>query len=368
MSSRAFKGLGTITTVTLEFSDIQPVEFECELDNPVFLDVCQCWADREANPNQVIHLSLGSEESEDLYFPISALDRIQSSVPIPPGHFIPAERHLVGNDNHELNTDASWMEWVEKCKVENRDPVAMYRYMLDQGVREEDIGHMTGYNPSVPLDISEREDRESIYPLQAENIDESFRIQSDYIELYEIPGLVGKSTCEHLLSLRKNDGVRSDVLRPDGLGRSENRTSNTYRFPNAGSIDPVIRSLQNMFSDMIGVELVYAEPMTLLIYQPGQQFRAHQDFFGKEMPGFDSSDGTVRGGQRKWSVLVFLSQLEPGSGTRFHRIRKEFTPTLGAALVWSNVYPSGNPNHYTQHMGLPVGQKGKYVLTQMFRG
>ena len=63
---------------------------------------------------------------------------------------------------------------------------------------------------------------------------------------------------------------------------------------------------------------------------------------------------TASGGQRTWTVMVYLNAVERGGETLFRRLGRSFTPVPGMALAWNNLHADGTPNHFTLHEALPV--------------
>ena len=353
------------TTVTLTIDGIAPIEFDCYIDNPVFLDICNAWSEKDRSPDLVIHLQLGPEDEDNLYFPVSKLIDFHSTTPVSPEMLMQSNREIQQIEPDSFQLSDTWVHWVEQNLKLGKDVATLYRYMLDHGVDDWEITRLTGYKPSIEPDISERDDREPVEPLSADEMLTEYRINSDYIELYEIKDFFSATECEYLLSLITDNGERSVVDMP--MRVSELRTSNTFRFSNDSTADPLIRKSQMRMARLLGTDLKFAEPATILIYNQGQRFRAHRDYYKGDDPEYQSVDGAMRSGQRKWSSLVYLNDTDVESGTRFHRLRQLFSPKKGSALIWNNLYPSGRANPYSQHSGLPVGAKGKLVYTQMFR-
>ncbi len=108
-----------------------------------------------------------------------------------------------------------------------------------------------------------------------------------------------------------------------------------------------------------------SEPMQGQRYDIGEYFKAHTDWFAPGTNEFDKH--TRRGGQRTWTVMVYLNNVEAGGETRFERIGRDFRPVAGLGLAWNNLKADGSPNAATLHEALPVLQGRKYVITKWFR-
>ena len=98
-------------------------------------------------------------------------------------------------------------------------------------------------------------------------------------------------------------------------------------------------------------------------YDVNQQFKPHTDFFEK-------SELTQNGGllgQRTYTVMVYLNDVESGGETSFPLIDAEFTPKKGKAIIWSNLNPDYSPNHFSLHHAKKVHRGYKAVITKWFR-
>ena len=72
-------------------------------------------------------------------------------------------------------------------------------------------------------------------------------------------------------------------------------------------------------------------------------------------------------GQRTWTAMVYLNDVESGGETRFKFLNKSFKPKRGQLLLWNNLYKNGIPNFKTLHEALPPISGDKYVITKWFR-
>lgn len=102
-----------------------------------------------------------------------------------------------------------------------------------------------------------------------------------------------------------------------------------------------------------GVE--QGEPLTLLDYRPGQEYRPHHD----AIPGLAN--------QRIATVLLYLNQGYAGGATRFTRSGLTIEGRGGDALVFGNTLPDGRPDPDAEHAGLPVIEGQKLLATRWIR-
>ncbi|RYD50299.1 MAG: oxygenase, partial [Sphingomonadales bacterium] len=97
----------------------------------------------------------------------------------------------------------------------------------------------------------------------------------------------------------------------------------------------------------------------------GQQFRAHCDYF------HENADYWAKmleyGGQRTWTAMIYLNDVEEGGATWFPRAGIRFKPKRGLMVIWNNMEPDGSPNYDTLHEGMRVIEGKKYIITKWFR-
>ena len=100
-------------------------------------------------------------------------------------------------------------------------------------------------------------------------------------------------------------------------------------------------------------------------YLPGQQFKPHNDWFYTSEKYWQLE--RKRGGQRSWTAMAFLNEVEEGGETHFTEVGVKIEPKPGVLLVWNNANPDGTPNEDTMHAGTPVVKGAKYVFTKWYR-
>ncbi len=353
--------------LTFHFTNRESISIVCEMSNPVVHQLCYGFANRDQNPDQSMYLEIDDDIERIINFKFSDLKKIESSAPLPDEfHEIPP-LPTVNNFLH-LNIDRGWIEWGLENRIGGYNMDKAFQIMHDAGHPYDDIAALLHHQPTAPLVITEHKKRESIYPLSNNCIDPDYRCKSDYIEAYEIPDFLTNRNClkfEHLLGAAQvQTGSKSDFAADDA------RTGDSYIYPQTHNVPPLVRGHQQRLCDLLDTKLINAEPLRCQSYSQTMRSRTHVDYL-KDLEAdnskYTSYDGVERNGQRRWTVVVYLQDGELGSGTWFSRIKKEFTPKKGTALIWNNLYPSGNPNPYTLHAGLPAGKKKKMCLAQWVR-
>ena len=185
-------------------------------------------------------------------------------------------------------------------------------------------------------------------------------ITKDLAELYVVGDFLSADECTKLMAMI------DQTARPSTLFKETQRDD--YRTSYSGDMDQgasMIRMLDRRLSDLLGIDDAWGERGQGQRYDPGQQYKEHCDFFHTEL-GYWKRE-KERGGQRSWTAMVYLNDVEEGGETEFPLLEMAITPKQGAVLIWNNAHPDGTPNKNTLHAALPVIKGRKYVVTKWFR-
>lgn len=144
--------------------------------------------------------------------------------------------------------------------------------------------------------------------------------------------------------------------------------ASAYRTSYSGDVDTsdsFVKMIERRICDLMGIEQGWSETFQGQRYQPGQEFRGHCDWFDTSADYWPEE--TKRGGQRSWTAMAWLNDVEEGGATEFTRLGYSLPPQPGCLLMWNNALPDGRPNLDTMHAGMPVVSGVKYVITKWFR-
>jgi prolyl 4-hydroxylase len=132
------------------------------------------------------------------------------------------------------------------------------------------------------------------------------------------------------------------------------RTSESASFPLV-SEDLVVIALNRRIAVASGTDYPCGEPLQVLRYRPGQEYRPHLDALP---PG---------GNQRIMTLLLYLNGDYAGGETAFTHTGLKFRGDAGDALLFRNALPGGAPDPMSKHAGLPVTSGEKYIATRWIR-
>ena len=186
------------------------------------------------------------------------------------------------------------------------------------------------------------------------------RVPTQALQLFIARRFLSPEECAMLIE--RIDARRRPSEITDDVGIANFRTSETC---DLDSGDPVVATVEQRISELLGMPLSAGEPLQGQRYAPGQEFKPHTDTF--EPGGYDFYRHTAESGQRTWTAMIYLNKPEDGGATRFKTIGKTIQPEEGKLLAWNNLLPDGRPNPATLHQGMKVRRGTKYILTKWFR-
>ena len=185
----------------------------------------------------------------------------------------------------------------------------------------------------------------------------AWRLDTPLAQIYEIPDFLDHQECQMLIEAIHRQLVPSTVTYVDGL----HRTSRTCHLRGSDLAERLDRRLAALFA----VDPRLSEPLQGQRYDTGQYFKEHTDWFAPGTEEFTTH--TNPGGQRTWTVMIYLNSVLRGGQTCFKKLERCFTPVRGLALAWNNLMADGTPNPFTLHEAMPVQEGTKWVITKWFR-
>jgi len=178
---------------------------------------------------------------------------------------------------------------------------------------------------------------------------------SDSPEVALFPGLFSRAECEFLILVAEPTYLPSLVIAGDGSQqRQQIRTSDGA--PMHFLIeDPVIHALNRRLAAVSGTNYDQGEPLLILRYRPGQQYRKHYD----ALPGATN--------QRFLTALAYLNTGYGGGETEFTRTGLKVRGKQGDVIVFRNSGAGGRYDPMAEHAGLPVTSGVKYLASRWIR-
>jgi prolyl 4-hydroxylase len=187
-----------------------------------------------------------------------------------------------------------------------------------------------------------------------------YRVETDKADLFAVGNFLTPSECQRLCLMI------DEVARPSSLHEEGYETG--FRTSYSGDLDPhnsFVKGISRRIDDLLGMNPVHGEAIQGQRYLPGQQFKAHNDWFYTSESYWQME--RKRGGQRSWTAMIFLNDVEEGGETYFTEIGIKIQPKTGVLLAWNNARADGAPNEGTKHAGTPVAKGVKYIITKWYR-
>jgi len=177
----------------------------------------------------------------------------------------------------------------------------------------------------------------------------------------EIHNYITPEECQELIKMIDANHSRSSVVvgGTDRTDVTDHRTSSTS---NLDMSTPIMSKIKKQISETLGLELVKGEALQGQLYEPGQYFKPHNDFFSG--PAYDMH--CKASGNRTHTLMIYLNDDYKGGGTHFPTLQKTVEPETGKALWWYNMKDGKVQDQYL-HEGVTVDEGKKYVVTSWWR-
>jgi prolyl 4-hydroxylase len=175
--------------------------------------------------------------------------------------------------------------------------------------------------------------------------------ESPLVRLF--PRLFTAAECDYLIKA-STPMLRPSVVVDPRTGRqvpNPIRTSDDARFPWL-ILNPAVQAFNLRIAAASGTHVDQGEPLQILRYRPGQEYRAHLD----AIAGLDN--------RRVLTVIVYLNDGYKGGETRFTKTGLDVRGRKGDALLFGNTLPDGGADPMSQHAGLPVTMGTKLIATR----
>ena len=164
-------------------------------------------------------------------------------------------------------------------------------------------------------------------------------------------GVVSEDECDYLMA---GFGLN---YRPAKVGDGKGgERLNPYRDCDEATIhclieDPAVHALNRRIAALSGSDCLAGEPLQLLRYRPGQQYRSHVDWLDNH-------------NRRVLTVLVYLNDDYQGGETHFVKVGLKVKGRLGDVLVFRNDGPDRKVDLKSEHAGLPVVDGTKFIASR----
>jgi prolyl 4-hydroxylase len=162
--------------------------------------------------------------------------------------------------------------------------------------------------------------------------------------------------CNYLLRLEKPDYKRAHVIDlASGVERIDPVRTSEETHVHWLIENPLVHAFNRRLAAISGTRVQQGEPLQILRYRPGQQYRSHYDF----IPGATN--------QRLFTALLYLNEDYTGGETAFPRLDLKVRGRTGDVLLFRNSRADGRREEDSEHAGLPVLTGVKHLATRWIR-
>ncbi len=177
----------------------------------------------------------------------------------------------------------------------------------------------------------------------------------------EIKNFLNREECLELIKMIDKNHHPSSVVEggDDVSSYSSNRTSSTC---NLDHTNPLVKKVHNKIANFLGLDVLKGEHLQGQLYEEGQYFKLHQDFFSG--PAYDKH--CLASGNRSHTLMVYLNDDFEGGGTNFSNLKTIVNPEEGKAVAWQNM-SEGKCLDEALHEGMPITKGKKYIITSWWR-
>jgi len=209
-----------------------------------------------------------------------------------------------------------------------------------------------------PKHINYRKIANRIFPMGAN------QYQYPFTQIYTFNNFLTPEDCQLLID-ESNKKLRPSTVSnvKDEIILSKARTSKTADLHYFNS--PYLNQIDNKITSFMELNPFTGEIMQTQKYEPGQYYKAHTDYFHPLTREYRTYTEWM--GQRTWTFMLYLNDVEEGGETYFKHLKLKVKPKQGMAIFWNNLYKNGVPNLKTLHEACSPVSGNKYVITKWFR-
>ena len=283
---------------------------------------------------------------------------------------------------------ASWQDWITTNVLRGCERADMQRIMVENGFDPVFARHaieiIGGIGERVQ-DLSEdertaaiqqgtRRQRYQASPIRLISQLPRFTVADREVELAAvmsnpniavIRGLLSDEECDEVIRLSRGKMKTSQVVDRESGGSYESSVRKSEGSHFERGENELVRRIEARLSALIDLPVNRGEPLQILHYGPGGEYKAHQDFFEPKDPG--SAVLTRVGGQRIGTVVMYLNDVPEGGETAFPDIGFSAKPIKGSAVYFEYQNADGQLDYRCLHAGMPVIRGDKWIMTKWLR-
>jgi prolyl 4-hydroxylase len=177
--------------------------------------------------------------------------------------------------------------------------------------------------------------------------------------------LLAPEECDALIELARPKLQRSTVVNAatGAYDVHDARTSRGTYFERGEN--ELIRRIEARIAELLERPVEHGEPIQILHYLPGAEYKPHYDYFDPKLPGNERV--LAMGGQRIATLIMYLNDVQAGGSTVFPEVGLDVLPRKGNAVFFAYSSERGELDARTLHGGSPVAEGEKWIATKWIR-
>ena len=177
--------------------------------------------------------------------------------------------------------------------------------------------------------------------------------------------LLAPEECDALIEMARPRLQRSTVVNAEtgAYDVHEARTSRGTYFERGEN--ELVARIERRIAELIERPVEHGEPIQILHYLPGAEYKPHYDYFDPKLPGNERV--LAMGGQRIATLVMYLNDVTAGGSTVFPQVGLDVLPRNGNAVFFAYSSERGELDARTLHGGSPVAEGEKWIATKWIR-
>ena len=182
-----------------------------------------------------------------------------------------------------------------------------------------------------------------------------------------VDDFLSAAECEAIIAAGRGRMQRATVIDARGKGVERDGRTNSHCELPLNECPEVLPMLMKI-GIVLRMPLQHAEPPTLLHYSTAQEFKPHFDGIALDFAGDGAKRFEQSGGQRLFSAMVYLNDVEEGGGTTFPALEIAVSPRPGRLLIFANTMAGMRERaELSIHAGEPVTAGEKWAAVTFWR-
>ncbi|MET1254338.1 2OG-Fe(II) oxygenase [Aliikangiella maris] len=230
---------------------------------------------------------------------------------------------------------------------------AVYQYLQEIYPREQ--------SPLIPDQLRSTESTRFAYDKEVQVL---LTLDQPHVILFG--DFLSSEECDQIVADSKPKLRPSTVINAvSGSYDTDNQIRTSYGSSFKRKENDLVKRVEKRISALTGCPEKHAEPIQILNYAPGAEYKPHMDYFDPKFSG--NANVLAMGGQRYATLIMYLNDVDVGGSTVFPKIGLDILPRKGCALYFAYANQNGWLDHRTLHGGSPVISGEKWIATKWMR-